>query len=212
MHFRVRANLYFCRVNALQLPYTIVLGSGSPRRKQLLAGLGIPFDVRIKPVSEDFPADMPHAEVPVFLSQQKSAVFDADFLQTPDLLLITADTIVSIGEAILNKPENREEALSMLARLNGNQHTVYTGVTLRTANHQISFVEETRVYFASLEESWLVYYVDSCQPYDKAGSYGVQEWLGYAAIHRIEGCYYNVMGLPVSRLFSELCKFGVKNH
>lgn len=183
--------------------YHIILGSASPRRKQLLEGLRIKFTVETKNTDESFP-DIAHPEVAMFLADKKNNAFE-DKLKA-NTLIITADTIVSINNKILNKPADKNEALDMLRILSGNKHTVYTGVCLKTVNKKILFYTATDVYFNELSDEELIYYIETCKPYDKAGSYGVQEWMGYAGINKIDGCFFNVMGLPLSRLYNELKK------
>lgn len=191
----------------LHLPYRIILGSQSPRRQQLLQGLDIPFEVQVKPTAEDFHPDMPFGDIPVYLAEKKSDEFEAELTADEGLLLITADTIVAIGNRILNKPSDEHEAYAMLSLLSGQMHTVVTGVCLRTARHKRSFAVHTQVYFRHLEEDEIRYYLRHYAPYDKAGAYGVQEWIGYIGMERIEGSYFNVMGLPVRELYEALRDF-----
>lgn len=193
--------------NPLQLPYRIILGSQSPRRQELLKGLDIPFEVRVKPTDEHFAPDMPVAQVPEFLARNKAAEFAPELESDEKLLIITADTIVAIEGKILNKPADREEAIQMLTALSGKRHTVITGVCLKTQQQEHCFATHTEVYFKPLDAVEIAYYLDHYKPYDKAGSYGVQEWIGYVCIDRIEGSYFNVMGLPVHELYAALRKF-----
>lgn len=186
--------------------YKIVLGSQSPRRKELLGGLGISFETRVKEIDESFSSDLKKQEIPLFLSKQKANVFQ-DEISSENILLITSDTIVWIDDHALNKPANRVEAIEMLQQLSGKMHEVFTGVSLTCREKQISFYEETKVYFKNLSQEEIEFYIDQYRPYDKAGSYGVQEWMGYVGMRRIEGCFFNVMGLPLSKLYSELEKF-----
>jgi septum formation protein len=185
--------------------FSIVLGSQSPRRKELFAGLNLPFSVEVREVDEQFPAEMNPVEVPEFLAFVKSNPFHADF--QPDQLLITADTIVLIDNEVLGKPLDYEHAFEMLQQLSGRKHTVITGVCITSAQKQITFSDYTDVWFKSLSNDEIDYYLTRYHPYDKAGSYGVQEWIGYVAIEKIEGSYFNVMGLPIQRLYEELLKF-----
>jgi len=186
--------------------YDIILASASPRRKQLLEELGIPFEVQIKNVDESFPSDLNTEEVAAYLSTLKSNAFpDEDFNQRT--LIITADTIVTIDGKILGKPTDREDAIQILKQLSGKKHQVITGVTLRSKNKQIVFSVTTDVYFKALSNDEIEFYVDTFKPFDKAGAYGIQEWIGHVAIEKIEGSYFNVMGLPTHRLYEEMMTF-----
>ena len=186
--------------------YKIILASNSPRRRELLAGLDIPFEVRVLPsVDESYPASLRAGEIPLFISREKANAY-RDMI-APDELIITADTIVWLEDAILEKPHDDAEAVAMLHRLSGKTHEVFTGVTLTTRNHQKSFVAESKVTFATLSDAEIDYYVAHYHPLDKAGAYGVQEWIGYVGVERIEGSFYNVMGLPVRRLYEALASF-----
>ena len=191
-------------------PYRIILASGSPRRKQLLEGLDLPFTIEYNPEAQEIinPKLAPEA-VAEDLARQKSYSFLRPV--APDELLITADTLVYCQGQILGKPHSRDEALAMLGCLSGQVHTVFTGVHLRTTTQEHSFTARTQVTFDQLSSSEIAYYVDKYQPYDKAGAYGAQDWIGYVGIKHIEGSYFNVMGLPVHRLFRELMRFGDVN-
>lgn len=191
----------------IKLPYHIILGSQSPRRQALLAGLDIPFQVMVKDTEESFPHHLPPRDVAMYLCRKKSDAFKQELTEHPDWLVITADTLVSIQGKILNKPSNFEEAFDMLTMLSSSKHTVYTGVSIRTVEKHYVFSEETDVYFDTLTKDEIQYYLNKYKPFDKAGSYGVQEWIGYMGIRRMEGCYYNVMGLPVNRLYHALKTF-----
>lgn len=181
----------------------LLLASQSPRRRELLTGCGLPYELEPRyEVEELYPDTLPAEEVPLYLSRLKSEGLPRTL--RPDEILLTADTVVSAAGEILGKPRSREEALRMLRMLSGRGHTVVTGVTLRSAERMHSFSARSEVFFRPLSEEELVYYVDTFRPYDKAGAYGIQEWIGYAAIERIEGSFYNVMGLPVQRLYVEL--------
>lgn len=185
---------------------SIILASNSPRRKELLAGLGIDYEVRTLPdIDESFPAHLQGGEIPLYISKEKADAYKP--MLKPGELIITADTIVWLNGEVLGKPRDREDAISMLHKLSGNTHEVFTGVTLTTTEKQRSFYAETKVTFAQLSDEEIVYYVDKYQPFDKAGSYGVQEWVGYIGVECIEGSYFNVMGLPVQRLYRELKAF-----
>ena len=186
--------------------YHIILASNSPRRRELLSGLGIEYEVRTLPdIDESYPDDLQGGDIPLYISKEKADAYKP--LLQPDELIITADTIVWLNGEVLGKPRGREEAIAMLHKLSGHIHEVFTGVTLTTKEKQRSFYAETKVTFALLSDEEIVHYVDNYQPYDKAGSYGVQEWIGYIGVERIEGSYFNVMGLPVQRLYKELQKF-----
>lgn len=186
--------------------YDLILASASPRRKQLLEELDIKFRVKTKSIAENFPAELNPTEVAAYLSKLKAAAFAReDFTELT--LIITADTIVTIEGQILGKPLDREDAFRILKQLSGKKHQVITGVTLRSLKKEHSFTVSTDVFFKSLSESEIGFYVDTFKPYDKAGAYGIQEWIGHAAIERIEGSYFNVMGLPTHRLYEELSAF-----
>jgi len=185
--------------------YKIILASKSPRRKELLAGLNLPFEVIVHEVDEIFPEVLPMEEIPVYLAKLKAEPFINELKS--DTLVITADTIVWIDGAVLGKPNDYQHAADMLRQLSGKKHVVVTGVCLTTKEKQVAFSASTDVWFKDLSDVEIDYYLKNYQPYDKAGSYGVQEWIGYIAIERIEGSYFNVMGLPVQRLYEELKKF-----
>jgi septum formation protein len=185
--------------------YTIILASQSPRRQQLLKELGIDFETRIKDVNEDFPHKLRREEIPLHLCEKKSDAF-AEELKDGELL-ITADTIVWAQNEVLNKPKDHEDAVKMLSMLSGKMHEVLTGVCLRSADKKHSFYVSTDVYFKQLEQEEIEYYVTNYKPFDKAGAYGVQEWIGYIGIEKIHGSYYNVMGLPVKELYDALKVF-----
>ena len=185
--------------------YRFILGSGSPRRRELLAGIGIPFEVEpVKGDPEEYDSSMPFDQVPEFLARHKSSCFGRPLADYE--VLITADTMVCLDGQLLGKPEGREEACEMLRLLSGRTHQVYTGDALRHAGGVSSFTSRTDVTFKELTENEITYYVDNYKPFDKAGAYGVQEWIGYVGITRIEGSYFNVVGLPVQRLYMELCR------
>ena len=186
--------------------YTITLASASPRRGELMAGLGIPFSVEINGETGEEYSDINHPfDVPVILSLRKSLSFGRELY--PKEILITADTLVICDDLILGKPVNREEACSMLRRLSSKAHKVVTGVTLRSPGKTESFSSETTVYFREISEREIEFYIDNFSPYDKAGAYGVQEWIGFTAIYKIEGSYFNVVGLPVQKLSDRLSCF-----
>ena len=185
---------------------TLVLASKSPRRQQLLKELGLPFEVRLNgEVDESYPSEMGYLEVPVHLAKKKAkSVVDS---LTDTEILIASDTIVFCNGKVLGKPESRQNAIDMLTELAGTKHSVVTGVAITNGKRQRTFAAVTEVYFRSLTDSEMAYYVDNFKPFDKAGAYGIQEWIGYVAVERIEGSYFNVMGLPVQKLYSELLAF-----
>lgn len=187
----------------LKLDYHIILASNSPRRRELLSGLGLDYEVRTLPgIDESYPPTLQGEEIPVYISSKKASAY-LDALKENELL-ITADTIVWLDGRVLGKPSDEEEARLMLRDLSGKTHQVITGVTLATTSFQKSFASVSQVTFATLTEEEINYYVTHYHPMDKAGSYGVQEWIGFIGVERIEGSYFNVMGLPVQRLYREL--------
>ncbi|NQV53542.1 MAG: septum formation protein Maf [Flavobacteriales bacterium] len=181
---------------------SFVLASKSPRRKMLFEGLGFPFEVRTHEVDEAFDEALKGGEIPMYLAEKKAAAFQGDIAGRE--LIITADTIVWINDRALNKPANRVEAHAMLQEISGATHSVFTGVCLTTAQKQHSFVEETTVTFNPLQESEIEYYLDAYAPFDKAGAYGIQEFIGLIGIQRIDGDFYNVVGFPMQRFWAEL--------
>ncbi len=182
--------------------YNVILASKSPRRQELLKGIVADFDIKTKEVEEIYPEGLQTKEVAEFLSNLKAKAFQGS-LAVNDLI-ITADTIVCYGNEILGKPENKQEATAMLQKLSGNKHQVITGVTLLTSSFKVTFSDVTEVEFYALTDEEIAYYIDKFQPYDKAGAYGIQEWIGYIGIKKIVGDYYNVMGLPLHRIYSTL--------
>jgi septum formation protein len=186
--------------------YDVVLASASPRRSKLLGELGIDFKVLVRAVAEHYPPDLNGEEIAIHLSRMKADAFEEAFFKE-NTLLITADTIVCLEGKVLGKPENREDAVDTLNLLSGKMHQVITGVSLRTLQKQVNFGVSTDVYFKELKDDEIIHYVDQYKPYDKAGAYGIQEWIGYIGIERIDGSFYNVMGLPVLKLYEELQKF-----
>lgn len=185
--------------------YKIILASKSPRRKQLLEGLNLPFEVIVREVDELFPEKLSMEEIPVYLAKLKAEPFLTEL--NDKILVITADTIVWIDGEVLGKPLDHKHAAEMLRKLSGRKHVVVTGVCLTSKVKQVAFSSVTDVYFKELSDKEIEYYLDQYHPYDKTGAYGVQEWIGYIAIDRIEGSYFNVMGLPVQRLYEELRRF-----
>jgi septum formation protein len=186
--------------------YKILLASKSPRRQQLLKEMGIQFEVRLKSVDESFDTSLTKEEVALFLCEKKANAFSADEIKN-DELLITADTIVCLGDEILNKPDNRAHAIEMIRKLSGKKHEVITGICLRSAEKMRSFYVSTDVYFKNLTLQEIEFYVDNFKPFDKAGSYGIQEWIGFIGIDKIDGSYFNVVGLPTASLYEELKMF-----
>lgn len=186
--------------------YRLILASASPRRRQLMAAAGLRFDLADKyECEETYPPELPADEVAAYLSALKSRAYPRPL--TGNEILVTADTTVVTENEILGKPADRADAIGMLRRLSGREHTVITGVTLRAAAAERTFKASTAVRFRALSDEETAYYVDTFRPYDKAGAYGIQEWIGYAAVERIEGSFYNVMGLPVQKLYTELKDF-----
>ena len=184
----------------------LILASNSPRRRQLLGDCGLEFTLAQKyEVEEIYPADMEAERVPEYLAGLKSDGYP-ELLSEGDVL-ITADTVVILGDRILGKPADRDEAVEMIRALSGKSHTVVTGVVLRSSTDRQSFSAHSKVTFRELRDEEIEYYVDTYSPLDKAGAYGIQEWIGYVAVEHIEGSFYNVIGLPVQRLYVELEKF-----
>lgn len=185
--------------------YDIILASQSPRRQQLLNDLGLQFSVQSMNVTEDFPQSLGMYEVPVYLAELKAAAFLPQLKNNQ--LVITADTIVWLNGHVLNKPSDYQEAYRMLSDLSGKKHQVITGVCLLSSEKKVSFFVSTDVWFKELEDKEIMYYLDHYRPYDKAGAYGIQEWIGYIGIHHIEGSFFNVMGLPIQTLYEHLKLF-----
>ena len=186
--------------------YNIVLASESPRRKYLLQELGLKFrTIKRSNVKEEYPLNLSCTEIPVYLAKLK-AHSCADIIKS-DTVLITADTIVCLNKEILDKPENYSDAFRILKKLSGNKHQVITGICLKSNDKETTFYSKSDVYFRKLTDTEIDYYIKLYKPYDKAGSYGIQEWIGYIGIERIEGSYFNIMGLPTEQLYNELCKF-----
>lgn len=183
--------------------YKVILASNSPRRKELLAGLGVDYEVRTLPdVDESYPETLKGADIPLYIAKEKADAYLG--MMQPGELIITADTIVWLDDKVLGKPRDREEALQMLHDMSGRTHEVFTGVCLTTTEWQRSFAAQTEVRFSPLSEEEITYYVDKYKPMDKAGAYGVQEWIGFIGVENISGSYYNIMGLPVQKLYREL--------
>ena len=183
--------------------YKYILASNSPRRKELLAGLGLDFEVRvIDGIDESYPASLPASQVAQFIAEKKAQAYRASM--APDELIITADTVVIVGSDILGKPKDEADAVRMLREISGRTHQVTTGVCLTTATRQRSFSVTTDVTFKQLTDAEIQHYVTTYRPFDKAGAYGIQEWIGYIGVTGLNGSYYNVMGLPVQRIYTEL--------
>lgn len=186
--------------------YHIILASNSPRRRELLAGLGIDYEVRtIQGIDESYPADLPVEQIAEFISAEKAAAYQKQL--TDDELIITADTIVVVDSEVLGKPQDADDARRMLHLLSNRTHQVITGVCLTTAEKQRRFSVITDVTFKALTDEEIDYYITNYQPFDKAGAYGIQEWIGYIGVTGLNGSYFNVMGLPVQRIYTELCSF-----
>lgn len=179
----------------------LILASGSPRRQQFFKDLGLAFEIILKPIDEIFPDHLKAAEITDYLSMQKASAFSEI---GPDDIIVTSDTIVWHNEQALNKPKDRNEAIQMIQSLSGNTHEVITSVTFTMANRQKTINDTTAVTFKTLTPEEIDYYVDNFQPYDKAGGYGVQEWFGYIAVTHIDGSYFNVMGMPLHKVYDTL--------
>lgn len=187
--------------------YHIILASNSPRRRELLAGLDIPFEVRVLPdIAESYPDNLPVSQIAEYIAREKAYAYRA--VMADDDLIITADTVVIVDDEVLGKPIDAADARRMLRLLSGRSHQVITGVCLTTRQQQRPFSVQTDVTFKSLTDEEINYYVDVCKPFDKAGAYGIQEWIGYIGVTGLQGSYFNVMGLPVQRIYMELQSFG----
>ena len=187
------------------LKYKLILASNSPRRKELLAGLGVPFEVRVlQDIDEHYPENLPVNEVARYIAKEKADAYRR--IVAVDELIITADTVVIVGDEILGKPVDEADAVRMLKLLSGRTHQVTTGVCLLTAEKERCFDVTTDVTFKTLTDEEIHYYVNRYRPFDKAGAYGIQEWIGYIGVTGLNGSYYNVMGLPVQRIYQELIK------
>ncbi|MCX6246874.1 MAG: Maf family nucleotide pyrophosphatase [Bacteroidetes bacterium] len=184
----------------------LILASASPRRQYLLKELGLEFEILLPEVDEHYPEGLTPVEIAVYLAELKSNSFDASCF-SDKTILITADTIVSIGDEILGKPGNYQEAVCMLQKLSGHKHDVITAVCLRSAGRRKTFHVLSSVFFKVLSMKEIEYYIENFHPFDKAGSYGAQEWMGYIGISKIEGSFFNIMGLPVKELYEELLLF-----
>lgn len=185
--------------------YRIILASRSPRRQQLLRELGLNFEVVIREFNESFPDDLKGDEIARYIAHEKAILFKKEI--TDNEIVITADTIVWCNNKVLGKPVNQEDATRILKEISGNTHEVITGVTLLSKSKELTFSESTKVTFETITEEEIDYYIDKYKPYDKAGAYGIQEWIGIIACSHIDGSYFNVVGLPVQRLLKELQNF-----
>jgi septum formation protein len=187
-------------------PFRLILGSASPRRQELLRSLGFTFTV--EPLNADesiWPSELRAEEIPLFLAEMKASFFPRKLEETE--LLITSDTLVWCEGKAFNKPSGPDEAAKMLRELSGKSHEVFTAVCLTGVAKTVCFADTSRVYFKDFSDEEIAYYLETCKPYDKAGAYGIQEWLGYIGIEKIEGSFYNIMGLPVKTLYEELMRF-----
>lgn len=183
----------------------LILASASPRRQELMKGLDIPFETRVYEVEENYPADLSNNEIPEYLARLKASVFENRL--EDDEIVITSDTIVLFNDQLLLKPKDGNQAREMLQLLAGHMHQVLTSVCVTSTTKQVCFTEESKVYFKKLDDNEIDYYIENYNPYDKAGGYGIQDWLGFIAIEKIEGSYYNIMGLPTHRLYEVLKQF-----
>ena len=186
--------------------YNIVLASKSPRRQELMKGIGLEFSVITKDVDESYPSNMSVYDVAPFLSLKKAKAFNDDELPE-NYMVITADTVVIVDDMILGKPKDEADARGMLGRISGKKHSVITGVTIRTSDKVKTFSVVSKVSFETLDQEEIDYYVNNFRPYDKAGAYGIQEWIGYIGVNHVEGSYFNVMGLPTQKLYKMLKTF-----
>ena len=184
----------------------IILATKSPRRQQLMELLGLKFIVQTKDVDESFPLHLKREQVALYLAKKKAEAFE-DVLTNTKNIVITADTIVVLGEEVINKPADRDDAINILQKLSGKMHEVFTGVCVSSSEKKELFFERSEVYFKKLTLEEIQYYIDNFKPYDKAGAYGIQDWFGLTAIEKINGCFYNVMGLPTKKLYEHLQKF-----
>lgn len=184
----------------------IILASASPRRQFLLKDLGLNVEIKTKEVEEVYPDHLKGKDIVLYLAELKANVFNDDEIPE-DAILIAADTIVCLDDEVLTKPANYEDAFKIISSLSGKKHEVISGVCLRFAKKKITFHAITEVYFKQLSEEEIHHYIKHYKPYDKAGAYGIQEWIGYIGIEKISGSFYNVMGMPIQRLYEELLKF-----
>ncbi len=187
--------------------YNIILASNSPRRAELLHELGINFSIGGKNgIDESYPDNLKEKQIAIHIAEQKTTAYKNE-LEDDHNIIITSDTIVCLGEKVLGKPKDKPDAIEMLRELSGKKHKVITGVCIKNKNKSISFSVSTKVYFKELSEDEIIYYIDHYEPYDKAGAYGIQEWIGMVGIKKIKGSYFNVVGLPIQKLYEYLAKF-----
>ena len=184
----------------------IILASGSPRRQFLLKDLGLNVEIKTKEVEEIYPNHLKGKDIVLYLAELKAGVFSEDEI-SENAILIAADTIVCLNDEVLTKPADYDDAFKIISSLSGKKHEVISGVCLRSTKKKISFHATTEVYFKTLSKEEIHHYIKQYKPYDKAGAYGIQEWIGYIGIEKISGSFYNVMGLPIQRLYEELLKF-----
>jgi len=187
------------------LKQKIILASSSPRRQFLLKDLGLNIEIKTKEIEEIYPDHLRGKDIVLYLAELKASVFGDD--EIGDAILIAADTIVCLDDEVMTKPATYEDAFKIISSLSGKKHEVISGVCLRSTTKKISFFASTEVYFKNLSEEEIHHYIKNYKPYDKAGAYGIQEWIGYIGIEKISGSFYNVMGLPIQRLYEELLKF-----
>ena len=192
-------------LNKLLQQYNIILGSASPRRKELLSDIGIEFSIQTTDKEEEYPSTLKEERIAEFLAQQKSEFLSENQKNTD--LLITADTIVSYESEVLNKPQNKEQAFNILNKLSGNTHKVITGVCIKSIKKEVIFSATTMVTFRKLSPKEIEHYINNFNPFDKAGGYGIQDWIGKIGIQRIDGSYSNVVGLPTKELYEQLKLF-----
>ncbi len=192
----------------IKLNKKLILASNSPRRKEILTNAGFEFSILVKEIDESFSTDMPIIEVAPYLAEKKAMEFATEIGEN---IVLTADTIVAVQNQILNKPANKNEAIEMLKLLSGRKHLVHTGCCILSNADLFKFVDTTEVTFKVLTNNEIEYYIDSCRPFDKAGAYGVQDFIGMIGIEKIEGSYFTVMGLPIHRVYAELEKYMIWN-
>jgi septum formation protein len=193
-------------INQRLKKFHVILASQSPRRHYLLKEIGLDFEIRVTNVREVYPAGLSPEEIAIFLAKLKADSFDTSRMHSTELI-ITADTLVCVGDEILGKPANYKEAVVMLQKLSGRKHDVITAVCLKSKKKERIFHVKSSVIFKELQQDEIIYYIENFQPFDKAGGYGIQEWIGYIGISAIEGSFFNVMGLPVKELYEELLVF-----
>lgn len=182
----------------------IILASGSPRRQELFKELDVKFTIKVKEVEENYPSNLKEQDITNYLAELKANAFDNELLEND--IVITADTIVWYKNNALEKPKNKQDAINMLKELSGTSHKVISSVCIKSTGFQKTFFDVTKVYFKQLTDTEINYYVENYHPFDKAGAYGIQEWIGFIGVTKIEGSYFNVMGLPVHKIYEELSK------